>query len=56
MTRRGANMEGPGHAIGNEDVRSSNWLRIEDFQQHGLRGRHWFGWFRDDGFAGVGFR
>jgi hypothetical protein len=49
-------MKGLGNAIDNDDSRSSTWLCIKDFQQHGLRGRNWFGWFRDHGFAGVSFR
>jgi hypothetical protein len=48
--------ERAGNAIDNDDARSSTWLRIKDFQRHGLRGRHWFGWFGDHGFAGVGSR
>jgi hypothetical protein len=47
-------MKGLWHAIGNDDSRSSTWLRIEDFQHHDLRGRNWFGRLRDNGFAGVG--
>jgi hypothetical protein len=27
-----------GNAIGNDDFRSSTWLRIEDFQQHDCAG------------------
>jgi hypothetical protein len=49
-------MKGLGNAIDSDDSRSSTWLRTKDFQRHGLRGRYWFGWFCDDGFAGVGSR
>jgi hypothetical protein len=55
MTVAGCNMEGPWHAI-NEDVRSSNCLRIEDFQPCDLRGPHRFDRLRHGGFAGVGTR
>jgi hypothetical protein len=48
--------ERAGNAIDNDGCRSSTWLRIKDFQRHGLRGRNWFGWFRDHGFARVGSR
>jgi hypothetical protein len=56
MTRRGANMEGLGHAIGNDNVRSSNWLRIKDFQPCDLPGRYRFDWFYFGGIARVGVR
>jgi hypothetical protein len=49
-------MEGLGHAIGNEDVRSSNWLRIKNFQPGDLWGRNRFDGLRHGGFAGVGAR
>ena len=52
----GENTKGPGHAIGNDDVRSSNWLRIKDFQQCDLPSRNLFDWLRHGGFAGVGSR
>ncbi len=45
-----------GNAIDSDDSRSSTRLRIKDFQQHGLRGHHWFGRFRYHSFAGVGSR
>jgi hypothetical protein len=48
--------ERAGNAIDNDDSRSSNWLRIEDFQRHGQRDRNWSGRFGDHGFAGVGSR
>jgi hypothetical protein len=48
--------ERAGNAIDSDDSRSSTRLRTKDFQRHGLRGRHWFGWFGDHGFAGVGSR
>jgi hypothetical protein len=50
-----AGYERAAHAINNDDSRSSNWLRTKDFQRLGLRGHDWFGWFRDNDFAGVGF-
>jgi hypothetical protein len=49
-------MKGLGHALDSDDFRSSTWLRIKDFQRYGLRGHHWFGWYGDNGFAGVGPR
>jgi len=54
MTRRVANMKGLGNAFDNDASRSSMWLRTKDFLHCDLRGRNWFGWFRDHGFAGVG--
>jgi hypothetical protein len=47
-------MKGFGDAIDNDDSCSSTRQRIEDFEQHGQRGRNWFGRFRDHGFAGAG--
>jgi hypothetical protein len=55
MTQR-LNRREAGHAIDHDEFRSSNWLRTKDFQRHGLRGHHRFGWFRDNGFTGAGFR
>jgi hypothetical protein len=49
-------MEGLGHAIGNANVRSSNWLRIKDFQPCDLRDPNRFYWLRHGGFTGVGSR
>jgi hypothetical protein len=49
-------MEGLGHAIGNDNVRSSNWLRIKDFQPCDLPGRYRFDWFYFGGIARVGVR
>jgi len=48
-------LERAGNAIGNDDFRSSMWLRTKDFQQRGLRGHNWSGRFRHGGFTGVGF-
>jgi hypothetical protein len=47
------NKKGLGHAIDSDDSRSSTWLRTKNFQRHGLRGHHWFGWFRSESDAGI---
>lgn len=46
--------ERAGNAIDSDGSPSSTRLRTKDFQRHGLRRRHGFGWFGDHGFAGVG--
>jgi hypothetical protein len=48
--------ERAGNAIDSDDSHSSTWLRIKDFQRHGLRGHNCFGRLRDHSFAGVGSR